>query len=48
MDDKTCNKILKCNYDYDCIYNITCELCDCVLENKCYFFCLDCWENMTQ
>ena len=46
MNDETCDKILK--PDYDCIYNTTCDLCECVLDNNCYFFCLECWNMFLQ
>lgn len=46
MNDETCDKFL--NPDCDCIYNITCEICDCVLQGGCVIFCIDCWEIMCQ
>ena len=48
MNDETCDKILNCNYDTDDLYNFTCEICDCVLDSNCYFFCLECWRICIQ
>ena len=47
MNDATCDKILNCKCDSGCIYNITCEICDCVLDGGCIIFCLECWEILT-